>query len=103
MYFICLQVVQKNPLLQAEIERVEKHEAFPPLDSIRYQLPAPTAPGTDEEWESALDNAKAQLEHQRLRYEVAFDLTCYSLFQTRQLDFVADIWGQCMASAQLSA
>lgn len=35
---------------------------------MRYQLPAPTSsPGTDQEWQEALHNAHAQLEHQRLR------------------------------------
>ncbi|KAF8649883.1 hypothetical protein AX16_005645 [Volvariella volvacea WC 439] len=63
------QLFAKNPLLQKELERVSKHEPFPSLDTIRYQLPAPTStPGTDEEWQSALNNARAQLEHQRLRH-----------------------------------
>ncbi|KZP32221.1 breast carcinoma amplified sequence 2 [Athelia psychrophila] len=58
-----------NPLLAAELERVETHQPFPSLDSIRYQLPGPTsAPGTDEEWQAALKNAHAQLEHQRIRH-----------------------------------
>jgi pre-mRNA-splicing factor SPF27 len=39
------------------------------MDTIRYQLPGPSsAPGTDEEWQTSLKNAYAQLEHQRLRY-----------------------------------
>jgi len=58
-----------NPTLEAELARVESHQSIPPLDTIRYQLPAPTStPGTDEEWETALKNAHAQLEHQRLRH-----------------------------------
>ncbi|KAJ7783423.1 breast carcinoma amplified sequence 2 [Mycena maculata] len=61
------QLFTKNPLLQAELARVESHEKFPPLDTVRYQLPAPSAPGTDEEWQAALKNAHAQLEHQRMR------------------------------------
>ncbi|KAK7463859.1 hypothetical protein VKT23_005794 [Stygiomarasmius scandens] len=62
------QLFTKNPLLQAEIERVETHQPFPPIDSIRFQLPAPTStPGTDDEWKASLDNARAQLEHQRMR------------------------------------
>ena len=48
--------------------RVESHQSLPSLDTIRYQLPAPTStPGTPEEWQSALKNAHAQLEHQRIR------------------------------------
>ncbi|KAJ7462712.1 breast carcinoma amplified sequence 2 [Mycena galericulata] len=61
------QLFTKNPLLQAELARVESHEKFPSLDTVRYQLPAPATPGTDEEWQAALKNAHAQLEHQRMR------------------------------------
>jgi len=57
-----------NPVLEAEMKRIESQQPFPQLDTLRYQLPGPTsAPGTREEWEVALKNAKAQLEHQRLR------------------------------------
>jgi len=57
-----------NDLLRAELERVEQHIPIPPLDSIRYQLPGPTSsPATEEDWRAALNNAKAQLEHQRIR------------------------------------
>lgn len=49
--------------------RIESHQPFPQLDTLRYQLPGPaSSPGTPEEWENALKNARAQLEHQRLRY-----------------------------------
>lgn len=48
--------------------RVESHQPLPSLDTIRYQLPAPAStPGTPEEWQSALKNAHAQLEHQHIR------------------------------------
>ncbi|EIW86423.1 breast carcinoma amplified sequence 2 [Coniophora puteana RWD-64-598 SS2] len=63
-----LELFKNSPLLAAELDRVESNQTLPPLDTIRYQLPAPlTAPGTDEEWQQALDNAQAQLEHQRIR------------------------------------
>ncbi|TDL28819.1 breast carcinoma amplified sequence 2 [Rickenella mellea] len=63
------QLFTKNPLLKAEIERVESHQPIPLLDSLRYQLPAPTSqPATEEDWRAALNNAKAQLEHQRIRH-----------------------------------
>ena len=59
---------QNNPMLEAELARVESHHTLLPLDTIRYQLPGPTStPGTDEEWQDALKNAHAQLEHQRIR------------------------------------
>ncbi|OJT15981.1 Pre-mRNA-splicing factor SPF27 [Trametes pubescens] len=56
-----------HPLLQAELERVSNHQPMPQLDTARYQLPAPTAPENEEEWQEALKNARAQLEHQKLR------------------------------------
>ena len=50
------------------MERVEAHQPMPQLDTVRYQLPGPpSVPGTDEEWGAALDNARVQLEHQKLR------------------------------------
>ena len=55
-------------MLQAELERISNHRLLPPLDTTRYQLPAPTKLENEEEWQKALDNARAQLEHQRLRW-----------------------------------
>jgi len=58
-----------NPLLQAELARIESHQPLTSIDTARYQLPAPTSsPGTVEEWQAALENAQAQLEHQKLRH-----------------------------------
>jgi pre-mRNA-splicing factor SPF27 len=60
---------QNHPLLEAELARVESKQPLRGLDTIRHQLPAPTSiPGTDEEWQEALKNAHAQLEHQRVRF-----------------------------------
>ncbi|KAI0336078.1 breast carcinoma amplified sequence 2 [Cubamyces sp. BRFM 1775] len=56
-----------HPLLQAELERVSNHQPLPPLDTARYQLPGPVKPEDEEEWLEALKNARAQLEHQKLR------------------------------------
>lgn len=55
--------------MAAELERVERGEPLPPLDTTRHQLPAPEdqANATEEEWKTSLQNAKAQLEHQRRR------------------------------------
>ncbi|KAF9270485.1 breast carcinoma amplified sequence 2 [Marasmius fiardii PR-910] len=62
------ELFANNPLLKAELERVEARQPLPALDSVRYQLPAPTStPATEEQWAAALDNARAQLEHQRIR------------------------------------
>ncbi|KAG7099487.1 hypothetical protein E1B28_001334 [Marasmius oreades] len=62
------ELFANNPLLKAELERVEAHQPFPPLDTVRYQLPAPISnPAAEGEWAAALNNARAQLEHQRIR------------------------------------
>ncbi|KAL4069455.1 breast carcinoma amplified sequence 2 [Scleroderma citrinum] len=64
-----LQLFKNNPLLAAELARVETHHPLPPLDAVRHQLPGPSSlPGTDQEWRQALRNAHAQLEHQRVRH-----------------------------------
>ncbi|KAF8140028.1 breast carcinoma amplified sequence 2 [Boletus edulis] len=64
-----LELFKSNSLLAAELARVEAHYPLPPLDTVRYQLPAPTSsPATDEGWREAIRNAHAQLEHQRLRH-----------------------------------
>jgi Breast carcinoma amplified sequence 2 (BCAS2) len=60
--------LQKNPLLAAEIERVESHVRLSAIDTKRFQLPPPSSTEpTVQDWEAALKNARAQLEHQRLR------------------------------------
>ncbi|KAF8922293.1 Pre-mRNA-splicing factor SPF27 [Mucidula mucida] len=61
------ELFSNSPMLKAELERIESHKPFPSIDTQRYQLPAPSLPGTDEEWQASLKNARAQLEHQRLR------------------------------------
>ncbi|KAG2350643.1 breast carcinoma amplified sequence 2, partial [Suillus weaverae] len=64
-----IELFKDQPGLAAELARVESHQPLVPLDTIRYQLPAPTStPGTDEEWQQALKNAQSQLEHQRIRH-----------------------------------
>lgn len=61
-------LMQDNPLLQAEMKRVAAGQSLPPLDKTRYTLPEPTStPSTPEEWKSSLDNAYAQLQHQKIR------------------------------------
>ena len=63
---------QNNPLLAAELARVEARKPLTALDTSRYQLATSSAtPSSDEEWKAALDNAHAQLEHQRIRYRLA--------------------------------
>ncbi|KAG8809023.1 hypothetical protein FRC19_005486 [Serendipita sp. 401] len=59
----------KNPLLAAELERIESREKLSAIDTKRFQLPPPLRgdAASVEEWEAALRNARAQLEHQKLR------------------------------------
>jgi Breast carcinoma amplified sequence 2 (BCAS2) len=73
---------QNNPLLSAELRRVEARKPLVAIDTSRYQLTSSSSmPSTDEGWKSALDGAYAQLEHQRIRYYPAIrylvsKLTC---------------------------
>ncbi len=63
---------QNNPLLAAELGRVGARKPLTAIDTSRYQLASSSAtPSSDEEWKSALDNAHAQLEHQRIRYRLS--------------------------------
>ena len=63
---------QNNPLLAAELGRVGARKPLNALDTSRYQLVTSSATqSSDEEWKAALDNAHAQLEHQRIRYGLA--------------------------------
>jgi pre-mRNA-splicing factor SPF27 len=63
----------KCPLLEQEFRRVEKGtgEKIAQPDGSRYNLDPPPKSKRDDpaEWEKANDNAKAQLEHQKLRIE----------------------------------
>jgi pre-mRNA-splicing factor SPF27 len=61
--------LQNNELLQAELQRVAKGTPLTALDLQRYNLnpPPPAQRGDPAAWQTALDNAHAQLEHQRNR------------------------------------
>jgi len=50
-----------------ELQRVQSNETLSALDTTRYKLPDPVNTADEAEWEKALANAKAQLEHQRMR------------------------------------
>jgi len=63
-----INLFANNPLLAAEMIRVEKQEPLNALDTSRYQVPAPLGKdATVEDWEKAVKNARAQMEHQGLR------------------------------------
>ena len=59
---------QDRPVLSEELARVEARKPLNAIDTTRYALPVPSENATEEDWRSALDNARAQLEHQRIRY-----------------------------------
>ncbi|KAI0067833.1 BCAS2-domain-containing protein [Artomyces pyxidatus] len=64
-----IELFKNNEFLAAELRRVEARQPLAAIDTTRYQLPAPTAvPANDDDWKAALDNAHAQLEHQRIRH-----------------------------------
>lgn len=54
--------------MAAEYDRVANKQPLAALDTTRYKLPAPPNDSTSEaDWRAALENAKAQLEHQKTR------------------------------------
>ncbi|KAH7622113.1 putative Pre-mRNA-splicing factor SPF27-like protein [Nannochloris sp. 'desiccata'] len=61
--------IEKNELLQSELQRVSTGTPLSALDLQRYNLnPPPSSQrGDPAAWQTALDNAHAQLEHQRNR------------------------------------
>jgi len=58
-----------SELLQTEYRRVKAGRDMDPIDTHRYTLPAPAIEKQNDpgEWKKAIENAQAQLEHQRLR------------------------------------
>ena len=54
--------------MKAELDRVASHKKLEALDIARYQLPEPESSNSPDEWKKSLKNAKAQLEHQFIRY-----------------------------------
>ena len=54
-----------DSLVKAEYERVARGERSIPLDVTRYHMPEPDSSAASEleAWQSAVRNAKAQLEH----------------------------------------
>ncbi|KDQ20548.1 hypothetical protein BOTBODRAFT_124185 [Botryobasidium botryosum FD-172 SS1] len=63
-----VELFANNPLLAAELVRVQSNQPLSALDSSRYQLPGPLGEGpTEADWKAAVQNAKAQLQHQQSR------------------------------------
>lgn len=61
--------LDSDSLLQLELERVSRREVLQALDLSRYALHPPSTFQADEPlaWQAALDNAQAQLQHQKNR------------------------------------
>lgn len=62
----------QSPLLKAEWTRVRSGRTMEPMDASRYDLQPPRGTAVEDEgsWKCALDNARAQTEHQHNRYGV---------------------------------
>lgn len=59
----------KNPELQGEMERVAAQQPMQPMDVSRYEVPQPPKELQRDQssWRRSVNNARAQLEHQRTR------------------------------------
>ena len=60
---------QDCPLVAADLARLAAGTPFPKPDTSRYRLEPPGEGAAPEAWQAALDNARAQLEHQSLRIQ----------------------------------
>lgn len=90
-----LRTIQKNPLLAAEMARVEAQQPLAAIDNLRYQLPSPTSnDATVKDWKASLQNAYAQLEHQHLRYFYSpmLDRLLYYRTQADKLGTASIVW-----------
>jgi pre-mRNA-splicing factor SPF27 len=56
--------------MEAEFARITAQQGQETMDTARYELPPPgkDSKHSPEAWQTAVDNAKAQLEHQRTRF-----------------------------------
>ena len=74
------------------------------IDTTRFTLPTPGADASEEEWKAAVDNARAQLEHQKIRYvgtlKTLNDLEV-NVAQASQPGAVAAVRGQRVEGTQL--
>lgn len=63
-----------SPLLKAEWARVRAGKAMDTMDTSRYELQPPQGAAAEDEtaWRRALNNARAQTEHQHNRYLVFY-------------------------------
>jgi pre-mRNA-splicing factor SPF27 len=61
--------LQDDQLMQTELARVARGERLAAMDLTRYDLnpPAPSDRTNPAAWQTSVDNARAQLEHQRNR------------------------------------
>ena len=62
--------MQAESLIGQEMARVEANKPLPPLDQARFRLEPPPLNRRNDvgAWKTALANARAQLEHQGLRW-----------------------------------
>lgn len=70
----------RSPLLEAEWARVQADEVMEPMDTSRYDLQPPQGAAAEDEgaWKRAVDNVRAQTEHQHNR--------CGAVVESHRLD-----------------
>ncbi|CAI2175617.1 14584_t:CDS:2 [Funneliformis geosporum] len=56
-----------SPVLTTEYQRVQQGKPIAEMDTTRYKLAEPEDKEDQEDWKKAVDNSKAQLQHQNLR------------------------------------
>ncbi|KAJ3151826.1 hypothetical protein HDU89_001875 [Geranomyces variabilis] len=84
-----IKLFSSKPMLAADLDRVSTSQSNPILDTARFRLEPPKNPKSLADWQTALENAEAQLEHQTNRLinlelvntfgSNAWKLHCYQL------------------------
>ncbi|KAJ3137248.1 hypothetical protein HDU90_002034 [Geranomyces variabilis] len=84
-----IELFSSKPMLAADLDRVSTSQSNPILDTARFRLEPPKNPKSLADWQTALENAEAQLEHQTNRLinlelvntfgSNAWKLHCYQL------------------------
>ncbi|CAG8556976.1 5074_t:CDS:2 [Funneliformis mosseae] len=94
-----------SPVLTTEYQRVQQGKPIAEMDTSRYKLAEPEDKEDQEGWKKAVDNSKAQLQHQNLRlhnYQLEHELQQYQKIMEEYKQEILDLNKQ-RKSEQLQA
>ena len=87
--------LNRDSIVQAELDRVAAKKPMPPLDLSRYAVEPPSGSDAEdpEKWKSAIANACAQIEHQHTRYVGA---QVRASFRSKGCSLLCLAWTSCL-------